>query len=246
MENSLITVIDTETASLSGGVVEVAWVCVDASTRSIEDWRTGVTNPGGWPVEVEARAVHHITDEEIAAAPPLEDWLRANVDDVFGSPPEIAAWCAHNAPFDSAVLPARFRARNLLVGDDYEKGDAVWIDTLRCARHLWPDSPRFSNQVIRYHLGLDCGDMPPKAGATPHRALFDAWVTAKLLLRMLQDQTIEELIVLSGEPARLQGPIKFGKYAGTDWSRLDRGYLRWLADNASDPDVRHTVWELTL
>ena len=58
-------VLDTETTDLDGVVIEIA--VVDACTG--ETLLDTLVNPGGVPVSAGARAVHGITDDELAAAP---------------------------------------------------------------------------------------------------------------------------------------------------------------------------------
>jgi exodeoxyribonuclease X len=114
--------------------------------------------------------------------------------------------------------------------------------------HLWPDAPSYKNQVLRYWLGLEV----PFLGSAlyPHRALYDALVTAALVERMLQTHTVEELLLLTTEPVLLK-TIRFGTHRGKLWEEVPDGYLRWILrqgqkkDDADeegfDLDVIHTA-----
>lgn len=243
-----ITVLDTETADFDGGVCEIAAVSLQrggSGSWGITGFHQSLCNPGR-PISIEAMAVHHITDEEVAGAPSIDDVLDAR-SDVYG-PRLDRTHAAHNAEFDQGVLPLEWRARNL-IGSPHHLADGStpqldWIDTYRCAMHLWPESPRFSNQVLRYHLGLDVSDMPEEAGGIVHRALYDTWCTAKMLLLMLQDHSPEELIELSGRPVDLSTRrVGFGKHHNLTWSQVPSDYLRWILDKSDidDPDQRHTA-----
>lgn len=242
-----ITVLDTETADFDGGVCEIAGVVLGTTPSGgwhIAGWHHSLCNPGR-PISIEAMAVHHITDAMVADELPIETVLDGIPIYRGGEVP-----AAHNAEFDQGVMPREWRARNLIrsvaVPADGILPTVDWIDTYRCAMHLYPDSPRYSNQVLRYHLGLDVSDMPAEAGQLVHRALFDTWCTAKMLLRMLETHTPEQLIELSGRPvnlATLSKRVGFGKHADLKWSEVPVDYLRWIVDKSDidDPDQLHTA-----
>jgi len=239
----VITVIDTETTGLEppatgDGVVEVAWVHAASSPKEWSGWHQSLVKPSV-PIEIQAMAAHHVTEAMIVSAPTLDTVLETLQYDVSGT------YAAHNAEFDRKFLPPWLRDRR-------------WICTWRCALHLWPDAPTHSNQGLRYYLNLDVGDLPEEAGKSPHRALYDAWVTAKLLERMLdvvknsQDQgwadpdrdPVSVLLELSTKPVLLK-KIRFGKHAGSLFTDVPRDYLRWLTKQASmDRDVVHTAQTL--
>jgi exodeoxyribonuclease X len=131
---------------------------------------------------------------------------------------------AHNAKFDHSFLP-------LLSGE--------WIDTYRCALHVWPDAPNHKNQTLRYWLRLDV----PRDGA--HRADADVVVTAHILQRLMRERSVEELLRLSDEPVRLR-KIGFGKFRGVAFEEIPSGYLGWvertmLVEADCDPDLAFTV-----
>ena len=222
-----VSVLDVETTGLDpekDEIVELAVVEIetdaDSYSHGVVTWRSQLFRPTV-PIGVEAMAAHHITDDMVAGKyPPIEK----NIDKLlFG---DVAAHAAHNAPFDRGFLPH--------VPDP-------WICTWRCAMHLWPKAPGHGNQTLRYYLGLDVSDMPEEAGAVPHRALYDTWCTAKLLLRMTHEWTCEELLRMTNEPVLLD-TVRFGKHRGEKWADLPRGYLQWILRQGDfDEDVLHTA-----
>ena len=89
--------VDTETSDLDGIVVEIA--VIDAATgQALLDT---LVNPDGIPVEPGARAVHGISDEELAGAP---RW--ANVVPDFLAAVGGKRVLAFNAAFDYARIRA--------------------------------------------------------------------------------------------------------------------------------------------
>ena len=218
----IIRVIDLETTGLppDASVCEAAFVDVD----SADD--TGIHIMRNWhhlvfpttPMSLEARATHHITDEEIAQSGISWGQARQTMMIVLQSTYEGPAfYCAHNADFEKAFFDP--------------EGDQ-WIDTWKVALRLWPDSPSHSNQVLRYFLNLNVG---PEA-MPPHRALPDAWVTAHILLRALEEAAVDQLIQWSGEPPYLT-KLAFGKHRGQKFSDVPKDYLAWIIKQDMEPGV---------
>lgn len=166
----------------------------------------------------EASAIHHIRDDDVKGAPRLEEAILS----IAGRKTFIPV--AHNAGFDSKFLPTI---------------RGPWICTWRCAKHIWPDAPSFSNQTLRYYLELF--REPEELAFPPHRAAADAWVTAHILKRMLEKHTPEELLALTEKPILLK-TVGFGKHRGEAWEDVPRDYLGWIlkGDHSKwDPDV---IW----
>lgn len=209
-------IVDTETTGLdceSDALLEVGWAEL---AQDGEQGSSFVRYDGRIPAV--AQAVHHITHEDVVGAP-----LRTTIADrLVALAPTLVV--AHNAEFDRGFLP-EFHA-------------LPWLCTWRCARHLWPEAPSHSVQVLRYWLGLKI-DTP--AELAPHRALYDVVVTREILRVMLGVRTLQELIVLQDQPVMLT-TIPFGKHRGQRWNTVPRDYLAWLLRQPDlDRDVRHTA-----
>lgn len=180
-------------------------------------WQSFV-NPG-IPIPPETSAVHHIIDTDVADAPPLGTAIERVLGFSWEGRVDVVA--AHNAKFDRGFLPPL--------------KDKRWIDTYRCALHLWPEAPNHKNMTLRYWKGIDL----PREGA--HRALADALVTAHLLKLMLAERSVDELLALSDLPVVLR-KVPFGKHAGALWADVPRDYLDWASRQKFDnADVMHTV-----
>lgn len=137
-------VVDTETTDLDGVVIEIA--VVDACTgQTLLDT---LVNPGGVPVGDGARAVHGISDDELAGAPGWADVLPA-----FLAAVGRRRILAYNAEFDSSVIAATHRHAGLPDAALPPRGR--W-DCLMNARSAWAR--------VGYWMPLGGG----------HRALGDA------------------------------------------------------------------------
>lgn len=206
--------IDVETTGLNPAVDKVVEIAMVDGRGS----KSSLIYPGdGVRIPPEAVAVHHITEEMLVDAPALDDFL------AYLDVHEDIVCVAHKAAFDSSFLP--------------QLNQNIWIDTLRCAKHLFPDAPSFGNQVLRYFLNLRVS-LPE--GMAPHRAEYDAIVTYALMKRMLQERSLEELVTLTKTPILLQ-KVQFGKHKGQQWSTVPHSYLRWyLSNEDKDEDVAFT------
>ena len=221
-----IRVVDLETTGSrppAHAVCEIGWqdVVLGPSGR----WSIGGGDGAAYVnprrlIPAVTQAVHHIIDADVADAP---DW------------PDIApgvlrntgaiALAAHRASFEQ-----RFCTPVLTGGAD-------WICTWKCALRLWPDSPSFSNQVLRYWrqpAGLDRA-----RGLPVHRAFPDAYVTAHHLRDMLALATPEQLIAWSRLPGLLPR-VPAGAHRGTAFSALDDRALALLAADR-DEDIRYSA-----
>ena len=219
-----IRIIDLETTGIDSTdhVVEVGSVDL-LPDGSIGKYQEYLIKPP-CPIPAEARAVHHISDEDVAQAKPWDTVCSTFFD--RGNCLDLVAFAAHNAAFDQQWLPP-----DLL-------GNLPLICTYKAAVHIWPDAPRHTNQVLRYWLNLD---MDRSLADRAHRALPDAYVTAHLLRDILKHAAIDELIRWTNEPALLPR-VPFGKHRGQNWKDVPPDYLQWiLRQQDMNEDVVHTA-----
>ncbi len=216
----MLRVIDTETCDLQGGIVEIA--SVDLLNGQIVNPMSDLVCPDR-PISHQAMAIHRITPQMVAGKPPLEQVIPRYQGSEY--------YVAHNASFDRRVLP--------------EMG-GQWLCTMKMARRLWPGR-KYGNQALRHSLNLD---VSPPADLHAHRALYDCYVTAALLLRIMDESGWDptQMLALSqpAAPSTDDNVFPFGKYRGQPVAvvaRKDPGYLRWMLDNLTDlrPAFRQTL-----
>ena len=219
-----IRVIDFETTGTPEdrikAVCEVAYTDLDLD-NGIQPTVGFLVNPGH-PIPPETRAVHHISDRDVIGAPSPDVAFRTLMLDMQ----EEDVFAAHNAAFEHAFFGG---------------GSHRWICSYICARHLLPDAPKHSNQVLRYWLeGLNEA-MDQSAAMPPHRAGPDSYVTAHIIKRLLTLASVDELVRLTTTPVLLQ-QVTFGKHRGLNWSELPQDYLWWIV-NKSDlgADEKYTA-----
>jgi DNA polymerase III epsilon subunit-like protein len=130
------------------------------------------------------------------------------------------------------------------------------IDTVRCARHLFADTPYHRLQYLRYALGLyeEEDEEAKKLGVTikAHDAIGDVLVMKLLLSRLVRevrkqfpdDDIMKKLAELTQTPV-LMKTFKFGKYKGSEIEEIaneDMGYLKWMRKTLDlDEDMTYTL-----
>ena len=199
-----IRVIDFETtgAEPPAEVCEVGICDIDAETRAISapvSWLCGVSS---MPPEV--RAVHHISLADCAGQPPFDE---------FRLPAGAAVIVAHNADFEKKFIRCTLPI----------------LCTYKAALRAWPDAPTHSNGGLRYWLE-DQGLVSPDHDLTQpaHRAGPDAYVTAHILVALMNaGHTCREMIAWTKEP-RLLPTCPIGKFRGKPWAEVEGGFLGWM------------------
>lgn len=145
-----------------------------------------IGEPSSWlvkpdtPITHFARKVHGITNDTVADAP-VFDTIKPQVAEALTADGLIA----HNAHVDVGVLQRKL--------GEWEYPEI--FDTLTLARRLLPDAGgyKLGALVEAFKLAEDLPD-----GLTPHRATYDALVTARLFVRLTtlsatRPLTLEEL-----------------------------------------------------
>lgn len=225
MSISRVRVIDLETAGNGpGAVCEIGWQDVermpDGRWLVAEDRGALMVNPGR-PISPETMAIHHILDAQVADAPYWKDIA----PQVLRPSGKIDAFAAHRAAFEQRYCTPRLT------------GGTPWICTWKCAMRVWPELPRFSNQMLRYLRRPE--GLIHERGLPAHRGLPDAYVTAHHLRDLLNTASFEQLLAWSEEPGLLPR-VPAGPDRGKTWDRLGSEALNaFLQDR--DVDIRFSA-----
>lgn len=165
---------------------------VDVAALPLRYGQPDKTTAGAWlikprhPVTPFAARIHGLTNQVLGDQPGWEEIADA-VHARLGT-----AWiAAHNAHVDYKVLSAHLPAWQ----------PAGVLDTLRLAKATYPDLPKYSLDALISHLQPDLSAAP----AHRHRATFDAWATAQLLLTMAGHYTTWDELVAAAVPPSLPG-----------------------------------------
>ena len=220
-----IRVIDLETAGTGlTDVCEIGWqdveLCIDGRWRISSERGAHFVNPGR-KISPDTMAIHHILDEWVAAAPFWKDVAGSILKPQQG----VLALAAHRAAFEQRYCVPRLT------------GGIDWICTWKCALRLWPELPRFSNQMLRYQRNPD--GLIHELGLPAHRALPDAYVTAHHLRDMLNAVPVATLLAWSVEPGLLPR-VPSGPDRGRPWTALSSQTLETLARDR-DESIRFSA-----
>lgn len=225
MPHQRVRVIDLETAGDGPhDVCEIGWqdvsIGADGRWEVTEERGALLVNPGR-AISPDTMAVHHIRDEDVAGAPYWKDIAPSVLKPDGG----VLALAAHRAAFEQRYCRPRLSA------------GAQWICTWKCALRLWPDLPRFSNQMLRYQRRP--AGLIHEIGLPAHRAMPDAYVTAHHLRDMLNEASLDQLIAWSAEPGLLPR-VPTGPDRGKSWDQLSVSALTELA-SSRDADLRFSA-----
>lgn len=173
-----IAVLDVETTGRSSETDRVVEVGIVVGKGGVvlrkHSW---LVNPGV-PIPEEARAVHGISDADVANAPRFEAIATEVLEAMSGCVP-----AAYNASFDKAFMLMEFaRAGVALEPHPHMKRVVEWLDPLVWARVLFADEK-----------SRTLGDMATRLGVnleTAHRATDDAEAALMVLYKMSQDARI--------------------------------------------------------
>lgn len=216
----IVRVIDFETTGMEppAEVIEVGWCDIQNEGAGWVVQTPWSQMCGVKSIPPEVRAVHHIRLEDVAGSPSFttdDIWMRAEIHKV-----DIVA--AHNLEFE-----AKF----------YGTAKLPVLCTYKAALRVWPHAPSHSNGALHYWLE-DQGVIPRLDEAfsmPPHRAAPDAYVTAHILIALLEEATAKQMVAWTKEP-RLLPTCPLGKFRGKPWPEVESGFLNWMLQQPTMED----------
>jgi exodeoxyribonuclease X len=186
----------------------------------LDSWDSWFVDPGV-PITAETAAIHHILDADVRGAEPWRESL-SNV----GQNPATMCFAAHGVDNEKKWLTPDITP------------DRPWLCTYRCALRLWPDAPRHSLQVLRYWL--DPVGLKREEALPAHRAGPDAYVTAFIVLEMLNMASLEQLLDWTTKPALL-AYWPFGEHRGKPVREIETSLLEWTLRKDFGEDIMFTA-----
>ncbi len=233
---------DTETTGNEDGdkIIQIGAMVIDSRGEAkVYNELCGTETP----IKIEAMEVHNIVPEMVEGKPPFKESHFYSELSSLNSPDNYLI--AHNINFDLGMLTK-----------EGFKNSMQLIDTLRCSKHLYPDSPYHRLQYFRYSLGLykKEQDEAKRYNITikAHDAIGDVLVMKLLLSKLVEKirkkyphiNPMKKLVELTKEPVMLQ-TFRFGKYNGENIesvAKKDMGYIRWMYKNMElDEDMQFTL-----
>ena len=194
-------------------------------------------------IKLEAMEVHNITPDLLVGKPKaVETNFYKRLEELNTNENYLIA---HNISFDMGMI----KKEGFI--NQYQL-----IDTLRCAKHLFPELPYHRLQYIRYALELfkveETEASKHNITIKAHDAIGDVLVMKLFLTKLVAKcrqiypdyNPIEKLAELTKTPVFIK-TFKFGKHKGKDVEQVakeDAGYLNWMRTNMElDDDLKYTL-----
>ena len=197
-------------------------------------------------IKIEAMEVHNITPNLIEGKPKATQTSFYKRLEELNTPENFLI--AHNISFDMGMIEKEGFVNKYQI-----------IDTLRCAKHLFPEMPYHRLQYLRYALELykveEAEAAKHNITIKAHDAIGDVLVMKLFLTKLVKRcreiypdyNPMEKLVDLTKTPVLLK-TFRFGKYKNKEIAKVaqeDPGYLNWMQSNMDlDEDLKYTIEKL--
>lgn len=206
-------ILDTETNSLNGYPIEIAYVPCSFEQGVLEinqklAFDEYFSCPE--PIELGAMATCHILESDIADKPSYE---------VFRLPENTEYLIGHNIDYDIKAI----QLCDPLIS---VKG----ICTLALARMVWDELETHNLTAMYYHVMSADLEKARKHLRNAHNARWDIYFTGMVLQAIVEKLAIKDMNSLyqMSEIARIPKRITFGKHKGELIDELPDSYIDWL------------------
>jgi exodeoxyribonuclease X len=168
-----LVVVDVEgNGQVPPEIIELAALPVDDGT-SIKAMRHWMVRPSKPITSIVTRKVHGISNDDVADSPAWPE-VAGDIEAVLSD----RILVAHHATVEHKVIGTHLPSwRPPLV-----------LDTLRLAKHVWPNHARYSLDWLVEHVGFDVAAV---ADDHYHRARYDTWCAWLLLLRLVEESGLD-------------------------------------------------------
>jgi len=180
LEKASFSVVDVETTGLSANknrIIEIALVKIE--NLKITDKLNYLINPQTY-IPPFITSLTGIDNDDVIGAPIFSDI----VDEVIKFI-DNTVLTAHNFPFDSSFLNSEF----MICGREFINEHSCC--TLKIARNIYPTLKSKALSSVAQSLNL--------RNSNSHRALGDAEITAKVLLKMIKELQVKDNITTVGQ-----------------------------------------------
>jgi DNA polymerase III epsilon subunit-like protein len=170
MDGQQLVVVDVEgNGQREPEIVEIAALPISGPTSvRPADLRTWLVRPRQPITPIVTRKVHGISNHDVASCPPWSD-VAVDVASTLGGRMLVA----HNASVERGILATHL--------PDWKP--VMVLDTMRLARALWPGLAGYGLERLTTHAEIN--PPPVQPGQRPHRAGYDALLTAELLVVLI-------------------------------------------------------------
>jgi len=240
--SSKYIILDTETTGTSekDRIIQLGYIVL--GTRPIEVHNEFCSS--NTPISFGAMEVHGITPDVIEGKPSCQDsFAYKRLEELNTQENYIII---HNAPFDLDMLEKEGFKTNMKV-----------IDTLRVAKHIFPDEEAHRLQYFRYKMEIYKEEKKEADNlgiiVKAHDAIGDVLILKLFLSRLKtavlkkfpEDNPVEKMVDLTNTPILIE-TFKFGKHKGKTLKEVaqdDKKYLGWMLKSMDnlDEDLRYSI-----
>jgi len=240
--SSKYIILDTETTGTSekDRIIQLGYIVL--GTRPIEVHNEFCSS--NTPISFGAMEVHGITPDVIEGKPSCQDsFAYKRLEELNTQENYIII---HNAPFDLDMLEKEGFKTNMKV-----------IDTLRVAKHIFPDEEAHRLQYFRYKMEIYKEEKKEADNlgiiVKAHDAIGDVLILKLFLSRLKtavlkkfpEDNPVEKMVDLTNTPILIE-TFKFGKHKGKTLKEVaqdDKKYLEWMLKSMDnlDEDLRYSI-----
>ncbi len=225
-------VLDTETHSLNGYPIEVAYIPVHLDTQGLHYQSEQIYDEffsldEQTQINIASMAIHHILPQDLIDKPNFRQ---------FRLPSDTVYLIGHNIDYDIQAI-----AR---CGQDVSQIKPIC--TLALARSLWPEQESHSLSTLSYFIS-DVYAQTRQLLRNAHNAKTDIGLTTVLLDKIIQQLHIDnmEQLYLKSQQARLPQFMPFGKYKGLPLGQVPIDYIQWLLRQQDiDPYLREALEQI--
>ncbi|KAA8734374.1 3'-5' exonuclease [Acinetobacter qingfengensis] len=225
----LSLILDTETHTLNGYPIEIAYLPITLEQQILHTDQTGIFDEyysldADTSIHFASMAVHHILPQDLLNKPSFRQ---------FRLPQDCIYLIGHNIDYDIQAI-----AR---CGQSIQHIKPIC--TLALARYLWPQLESHSLSSLSYFISDDF-EKTREMLRNAHNAKTDILLTAILLQKIITLLNIDNIGALyqQSQLARLPQFMPFGKYKGYPLTDIPIDYVQWLLrqDNL-DPYLKQAL-----
>jgi exodeoxyribonuclease X len=210
----MYTILDTETASLQGGVCQIAWLRLDEELNILDQFES-LVNPER-EIQSGAQAIHGISQGMVANSPTM-----AEISVLL---PKEALVVGHNVSFDLRMVK------------DYWVPKAS-LCSLALSRQYVKGTMNHKLETLKTELGLS--EQVSHSALGDVLTVLDL---IKYILP-LSGRTLGELFAVALQPKVIH-KMPFGKHRGVPLLRVPKDYRDWLIQQDIDKDLKYSLEQL--
>jgi DNA polymerase III epsilon subunit-like protein len=207
-------ILDTETASLKGGVVELAFLRVNDSLEVLDEFVSHVDPE--CEIDPRAQEVHGITAEMVKGKPTLAEVAKLL--------PQTIDMIAHNAHFDKRMISPVIPVASMLC-------------TLKLARAYIKGTTNFKLETLQAELALPKQTSHSALGDVHTVRDLLLYMVDKRLIDL-------PALLVKSKNVEVVHTMPFGKHQGKLLTNLPASYRDWLLEQELEPSLKFSLERL--